>query len=230
MKLVAENPSDPRLDELYYNAVDPLRAAPRLSAWRSRRGSSSSRRCRSRRWRRSRSSSSGAPTRTSPPTRTRPSSTRSSPASTRARRASRARTGHRRLDGALHRGLLPPRPGRDRQVDRRHQRLHPHLRHAARVRRQGGRRVLRPVPDLRGAGHSDKLEKHLRDYLKQWGTKGGVDREIIANVKLGEMKWKDSCPVEGVNGACVEIIRVRASSATKVAEATRRRRARRARR
>src|SRR5262249_38498509 len=53
----------------------------------------------------------------------------------------------------------------------------------------------------------------------QWGTKGGVDREIIANVKLGEMKWKESCPVEGVNGACVEIIRTRASSATKVAEA-----------
>ena len=65
----------------------------------------------------------------------------------------------------------------------------------------------------------EKLEKHLRDYLKQWTNKGGVDREIVANVKLGEMKWKESCPVEGVNGACVEIIRVRASSATKVAEA-----------
>src|SRR5262249_35265611 len=64
----------------------------------------------------------------------------------------------------------------------------------------------------------DKLEQHLKDYLKQWGTKGGVDREIIAQVKLGEMKWKESCPVEGVNGACVEIIRVRASSATKVTE------------
>jgi hypothetical protein len=64
----------------------------------------------------------------------------------------------------------------------------------------------------------DKLEKHLKEYLKVWGPKGGVDREIIANVKLGEMAWKASCPVEGVNGACVEVIRVRASSATKVTE------------
>ena len=60
--------------------------------------------------------------------------------------------------------------------------------------------------------------KHLKDYLKQWGTKGGVDREIVAQVKLGEMKWKESCPVEGVNGACVEVIRIKASSATKVTE------------
>ncbi len=63
-----------------------------------------------------------------------------------------------------------------------------------------------------------KLAKHLNDYLKAWGQKGGADRQIIANVKLGELAWADSCPVAGVNGACIEVTRVRASSATRVAE------------
>src|SRR5207253_2067158 len=69
----------------------------------------------------------------------------------------------------------------------------------------------------------DKLAKHLQDYIKTWREKGGIDREIIATVKLAELKWADSCtaPGGGVNGACVEVIRVRASSATRVAEKAR---------
>jgi tetratricopeptide (TPR) repeat protein len=67
----------------------------------------------------------------------------------------------------------------------------------------------------------DKLHKHLVEYLKAWGAKGGIDREIIANVKLGELAWADSCPVGGVNGACLELTRVRASSATRVQEKAR---------
>ncbi len=67
----------------------------------------------------------------------------------------------------------------------------------------------------------DKLRKHLNEYLKSWGTRGGIDREIIATVKLGEMAWQESCPVAGVNGACIELTRVRASSATRVAEKAR---------
>lgn len=63
-----------------------------------------------------------------------------------------------------------------------------------------------------------KLVKHLGEYLTSWGSKGGIDRQIIANVKLGEIAWRDSCPVAGVNGACVEITRVRATSATRVTE------------
>jgi hypothetical protein len=66
-----------------------------------------------------------------------------------------------------------------------------------------------------------KLAKHFKEYLKSFATKGGTDRQIIANVKLGEMAWRDSCPVAGVNGACIEIQRVRASSATRVAEKAR---------
>ncbi len=63
-----------------------------------------------------------------------------------------------------------------------------------------------------------RLKKHLTDYLKMWGKKGGVDREIVANVKLGELAWKASCPVAGVNGACIEVTRTRAGGAARVAE------------
>ena len=62
-----------------------------------------------------------------------------------------------------------------------------------------------------------RLQKHLADYLKTWGAKGGVDRQVMAHVKLGEILWKQSCPVPGVNGACIELTRVRAAGAARVA-------------
>ena len=64
-----------------------------------------------------------------------------------------------------------------------------------------------------------RLQKHLLDYLKVWGTKGGVDRQVIAHVKLGEIAWKASCPAPngGINGACVTVTRERAGGAAKVA-------------
>ena len=65
---------------------------------------------------------------------------------------------------------------------------------------------------------TDKLRKHFVEYLKNWGTKGGIDRQVVANVKLGELAWKESCPVAGVNGACIELIRTRAGGAARVAE------------
>jgi tetratricopeptide (TPR) repeat protein len=59
---------------------------------------------------------------------------------------------------------------------------------------------------------TDGLQKHLQSYLKEWGLKGGVDRQIIAHAKIGEILWRESCtaPGGGVNGACIEIIRERA--------------------
>lgn len=66
----------------------------------------------------------------------------------------------------------------------------------------------------------NKLQKHFNDYLKFWGKKGGVDRQIIAHVKLGEILWRQSCPLPngGVNDACIEIKRERAGGAARVAE------------
>jgi len=65
--------------------------------------------------------------------------------------------------------------------------------------------------------NTDALKKHFTAYLKDWGTKGGVDRQIIAHAKLGEILWKESCPVAGVNGACIELTRTRAAGAARVA-------------
>jgi tetratricopeptide (TPR) repeat protein len=64
----------------------------------------------------------------------------------------------------------------------------------------------------------DRVKKHFTQYLKDWGAKGGVDRQVVAHVKMGELLWKESCPVAGVNGACIEVIRQRAGGAARVAE------------
>lgn len=56
----------------------------------------------------------------------------------------------------------------------------------------------------------DDVVKHLNAYLKRFGSKGGVDRQIIAHAKMGEIVWRQSCPVKGVNGACIEVKRARA--------------------
>ena len=65
---------------------------------------------------------------------------------------------------------------------------------------------------------NQKLKQHFTEYLKNWATKGGIDRQIIAEVKLGDLAWKESCPAPngGVNGACIQITRERATSATAV--------------
>jgi len=60
-------------------------------------------------------------------------------------------------------------------------------------------------------GDQDGLVRHMLAYLKKWGKKGGVDKQILAHFKVGEILWKKSCPVEGVNGACIEVKRVEAS-------------------
>jgi len=52
-----------------------------------------------------------------------------------------------------------------------------------------------------------KLSQHLEAYLREWGARGGVDRQLIAHVKLGEIAWRAACPIDGANGACVEIKR-----------------------
>ncbi len=55
---------------------------------------------------------------------------------------------------------------------------------------------------------TDELAKNLEAYLKKWGAKGGIDKEILAHFKLGEIAWAKSCPQAGVNGACIKIDRL----------------------
>ncbi|MDQ3340009.1 MAG: tetratricopeptide repeat protein [Myxococcota bacterium] len=59
-------------------------------------------------------------------------------------------------------------------------------------------------------GDGDAVIKHLRDYIRQFATKGGADRLVIAHSKIGQTLWTQSCPVKQVDGACVKIVRERA--------------------
>ncbi len=63
---------------------------------------------------------------------------------------------------------------------------------------------------------NDELARHLNEYIKRWGTQGGIDKLILAHFKLGEMAWKKACPKDGVNGACIDVQRVTASGRQKV--------------
>jgi tetratricopeptide (TPR) repeat protein len=64
-------------------------------------------------------------------------------------------------------------------------------------------------------GDLDVVIKHLRDYIRQFGERGGADRVVVAYAKIGQILWHQSCPVKEVDGSCVRIIRERAISSKK---------------
>jgi tetratricopeptide (TPR) repeat protein len=55
----------------------------------------------------------------------------------------------------------------------------------------------------------DAVVKHLREYLREFGGVS-ADKSIIANVKIGQILFEQSCPVKQVDGSCVKIARERA--------------------
>jgi tetratricopeptide (TPR) repeat protein len=64
-------------------------------------------------------------------------------------------------------------------------------------------------------GDGDALIKHLREYIQRFAATGGSDRLVIAYAKIGQVLWKQSCPVKEVDGSCVKIVRERAISTKK---------------
>lgn len=48
---------------------------------------------------------------------------------------------------------------------------------------------------------------HLRAYLKTHAARGGDELRLTALARLGEVLWRQSCRVKGVDGACVEVVR-----------------------
>jgi len=60
-------------------------------------------------------------------------------------------------------------------------------------------------------GNNAMVIKVYRRYLKEIGKSGGTDRMLIANAKMGEILWKESCKNGGVDGACVRVTRERAT-------------------
>lgn len=59
-------------------------------------------------------------------------------------------------------------------------------------------------------GDLDRLAHHLRSYLGRYGATGGADRRVIAWAKLGDVLWRQACPVATVDGACVKVVRTAA--------------------
>ncbi len=66
-------------------------------------------------------------------------------------------------------------------------------------------------------GDGDAVIKHLREYIRVYGDKGGADRLVTAYEKIGATLWHQSCPVKEVDGECVKITRERALSTKKQA-------------
>jgi tetratricopeptide (TPR) repeat protein len=70
-------------------------------------------------------------------------------------------------------------------------------------------------------GDGDVVIKHLREYIHRFGDKGGADRLVIAYAKIGQVLWKQSCPLRdsdkerATDGTCSRIVRERAISSKK---------------
>lgn len=59
-------------------------------------------------------------------------------------------------------------------------------------------------------GDENAVIKHLKEYISRHGKKGGADKLVIAHAKIGQILFKQSCPVKEIDGACVKITRERA--------------------
>ena len=58
--------------------------------------------------------------------------------------------------------------------------------------------------------------KHLREYLRMFGEKGGAERLVQAHVQIGELLWQGSCPVALVDGLCARRVSPPASACSRV--------------
>ncbi|HEY5925624.1 MAG TPA: hypothetical protein VIV11_28255, partial [Kofleriaceae bacterium] len=65
-------------------------------------------------------------------------------------------------------------------------------------------------------GDKEAVIKHLREYIRSHGGKGGADKRVIAHAKIGQILFEQSCPVKQVDGSCVKITRERAVVTKKV--------------
>jgi TolA-binding protein len=69
---------------------------------------------------------------------------------------------------------------------------------------------------------TDDLRAHLRAYLDRWAKHGGLDRQIHAHFRLGELAWAASCSRASEDGACLRVDRLTASRSRQVIDAANR--------
>jgi outer membrane protein assembly factor BamD (BamD/ComL family) len=60
----------------------------------------------------------------------------------------------------------------------------------------------------------ERTLKSLREYVRTFGSKGGADKLVIAHAKIGQLLWKQSCPVRMVDGLCVTTRDIKRSCGT----------------
>ena len=58
-------------------------------------------------------------------------------------------------------------------------------------------------------GEAEAVVRHYQRYLRRWGARGGKDLQLRAHVKIARALWERSCPIKGVDGACVRMRRER---------------------
>jgi hypothetical protein len=68
----------------------------------------------------------------------------------------------------------------------------------------------------------EDLRAHLRAYLDRWAKQGGLDRQVQAHFRLGELAWQASCARASADGACLRVDRMTASRSRQVIEAANR--------
>ena len=71
-------------------------------------------------------------------------------------------------------------------------------------------------------GKTEALRGHLTTYLERWGKQGGVDRQVQAHFRLGELAWQASCARASGDGACLHVDRMTATRSRRVIEAANR--------
>jgi tetratricopeptide (TPR) repeat protein len=49
----------------------------------------------------------------------------------------------------------------------------------------------------------DRAVAQLGLYLRTFGANGGPARVVLARARIGQLRWRQSCPVAGVDGLCV---------------------------
>ena len=78
----------------------------------------------------------------------------------------------------------------------------PALPPAVTLEEQGAVQFLAQAPQLEPTKDTAPLRRHFAEYIKKWGARGGVDRLIMAEVRLGELLWQAACPITELDGLC----------------------------
>ncbi|MEM6296206.1 MAG: hypothetical protein AAGA54_33345 [Myxococcota bacterium] len=63
--------------------------------------------------------------------------------------------------------------------------------------------------------------KHAREYVSRYGTKGGVDRRVVAEAAIGQILWRQSCTKPLLFDSCITVKRQKANAGEKTREKAR---------